>query len=60
MAGIKQRYKVQGEDGRIRTVVAQSYQGAKRKFICDYRPPKGWHIVVWPMGEKDAKKNMRV
>lgn len=36
------------EDGTIRTVVAQSYQGAKEVFICRYQPPIGSHIEVWP------------
>ncbi len=67
MAGFKQRYKVQwlstdrvSGDGRIRTYTAQSYQGAKREFIVDVKPPKGARINVWPMGDADAKKGMRI
>jgi hypothetical protein len=67
MAGFKERYKVQWVstdrvpgDGRIRTYTAQSYQGAKRGFIVEVKPPKGARINVWPMGESDAKKTMRV
>lgn len=53
MAGHKIRYKVQYEDGTIRTVTAQSYQGAKDVFICRFQPPAGTRIVVWP-DKKDA------
>ena len=59
MAGLKQRYKIRYSDGTLRTVVAQSYEGAKRIFIARYQPPKGQPIVVWPQGDPAAKKNMR-
>lgn len=60
MAGLKQRYKVQFEDGTIRTVTAQGYQSAKRQFIATYHPPKGSTMHVWPMGKPEQKKRMRV
>lgn len=56
----KRRFKVRGEDGRIRTVTAQSYQGTKRAFAMLYGPEVGYHIVVWPMNEPDRKRNMRI
>jgi hypothetical protein len=60
MAGTKERYKVQFQDGTIRTVTAQGYQSAKRQFIATYHPPKGTTFCVWPMGSPDKKKRMRV
>jgi len=59
MAGVKERYKVRWVDGTIRTVTAQSYQGAKREFVQLYRPEKGEPIVVWPQGQPNDKRNMR-
>lgn len=59
MAGVKQRYTVQYSDGTMRTVVAQSYQGAKKIFQVRYSPPKGECIVVWPQSDPSAKRNMR-
>ena len=59
MAGTKQRYKVRYSNGTIRTVVAQSYKGAKEIFIARFQPPPGECIVVWPQGDKDASRNMR-
>lgn len=60
MAGFKQRYKIRGEDGRIRTVTAQSHQGAKRTYARGYGAPIGYRIVVWPMGDEGAQKEMRI
>ena len=60
MAGIKQRYKVRYEDGTIRTVTAQSHLGAKKIFIATYAPPKKAKLVVWPQGDPNDKRNMRV
>jgi hypothetical protein len=67
MAGFKIRWKVQWlstdrvpGDGRIRTYTAQSSQGAKREFICEVKPPKGAKLHVWPMGQHDDKRTMRV
>jgi hypothetical protein len=75
MAGFKERYKVQWVstdrnrgDGRIRTYTAQSHQGAKRAFITEMRSKvfggatglKGARLHVWPMGDSDNKKTMRV
>ena len=54
------RFKVQYEDGTIRTVNAQSPSGAKRAFIAEYRPPKGSRLVIWRMGESGDKQNFRV
>ena len=59
MAGVKQRYTVQYSDGTMRTVVAQSHQGAKKIFVARYQPPPGQSIVIWPQDDKDAKKCMR-
>lgn len=56
----KRRFKVRGEDGRIRTVNAQSHSGAKKLYARIYGADLGYHVVVWPMGEEDDKRNMRV
>lgn len=58
MAGVKQRYTVQYSDGTMRTVVAQSYQGAKKIFIVRFAPPKGQCIMVWPQADPSAKRRM--
>jgi hypothetical protein len=60
MAGFKQRFKVQFQDGTIRTVVAQSHTGAKRAFVAGYQPAKGSWLTVWPMGDEGNKRRMRV
>lgn len=59
MAGFKERYKVRWTDGTIRTVTAQSYQGAKREFIRLYDPPKGATIKVWRQGSPEIVRQMR-
>jgi hypothetical protein len=67
MAGVKRRYKVQwitkGKftgDGKIRTVMAQGYKNAKDIFRVRYEPPKGAWLSIWPMGEPEEKREMRV
>jgi hypothetical protein len=61
MAGIKERYSVQFENGRIYSIKgAQSHQGAKKLFIALHRPPAGTKIRVWPQSDPSNKKNMRI
>jgi len=61
MAGIKGRFKIRGEDGRIRTVGnCQSAGQAIRKFILDHNAPDGYHGTVWRQGYEGDKKNFRV
>jgi hypothetical protein len=60
MAGRKIRYKIRFEDGTIRTVVAQSYKGAKEVFICRYQPPIGSRIEVWPDKSDAAEYGIEV
>jgi hypothetical protein len=59
MAGKKQRYKIQWVDGTIRTVTAQSFQGAKKEFQKLYCAPKGKAIIVWIQGAAHDKRSMR-
>jgi len=56
----KRRFKVRGEDGRIRTVSAQSHRGTKLAYAQLYGPEVGYHIVVWPMDDPSDKRNMRI
>ena len=56
----KERYTVQFEDGTMRSVVAQSYKGAKAVFIVRYQPPKGSNIRIWRQSDPGIKKNMRI
>jgi len=67
MAGKVQRYKVQwiskgqySGDGRIRTVVAQGYNSAKKAFAKEFRPSAGIWVSIWPQGEPDDKREMKI
>ncbi len=60
MAGNKERYTVQFENGTLRSVTAQSHAGAKRTFIATYAPPAGSRIRVWPQSDPSDKRNMRI
>lgn len=56
----KERYTVQFEDGTMRSVVAQSYKGAKAVFMVRYQPPAGTSIRIWKQSDPSVKKNMRI
>ena len=57
----KRRFKVRGEDGRVRTIgEVQSHRGAKKEYAALYEPPVGYHIVVWPMDDRDDERRMRI
>jgi hypothetical protein len=61
MAGFKGRFKVRGEDGKVRTYGnCQSKSQAIKKFIILAQAPNGYHGVVWRMGEESDKSNFRV
>ena len=57
--GKQQRYSVQWTDGTIRTVVAQSYRGARNAFIDEYDPPANHTIKIWSQEFPNTKKHFR-
>jgi hypothetical protein len=61
MAGEKGRFKIRGEDGRVRTYGScQSAGQAVKKFILLANPPPGYHGSVWRMGKESDSKNFRI
>lgn len=46
-------YFVQGEDGKIRTIMAGSEIGATKRYIYKYKPKKGDVLSVKQRGKGD-------